>query len=89
MQIRRLDQTTINKIGAGEIIQRPVNVVKELVENSIDAHCSSISIIINGGGMTSISVTDDGDGISVSASLHERGTYECRRRTSRSSGSAT
>ncbi|EKE40571.1 hypothetical protein ENUP19_0252G0092 [Entamoeba nuttalli] len=65
MKIKRLDQTTINKIGAGEVIQRPFNVVKELIENSIDAHCSSVIISIGKGGLESIVVTDDGCGISL------------------------
>ncbi len=62
--IRVLDQTTVNKIAAGEVVESPSSVVKELVENSIDAFSSSISVQIDGGGIRSIQVTDDGLGMS-------------------------
>ncbi|ELP93405.1 DNA mismatch repair protein MlH1, putative [Entamoeba invadens IP1] len=63
-QIRRLDTTTINKIGAGEVIQRPYNVVKELIENSIDAKATTINVSVKQGGLSQISVIDNGIGFS-------------------------
>src|SRR5690554_3125028 len=58
-----LDEKTIEKIAAGEVIERPLSIVKELVENSIDANSKNITIEIKKGGKSYIRVTDDGDGI--------------------------
>lgn len=62
--IHILDEVTSNQIAAGEVVERPVNAVKELVENSIDAGAHEIEVEIADGGMTYIRVTDDGSGMS-------------------------
>lgn len=62
--IRVLDEKVINRISAGEIVERPVSVVKELIENSIDAHPASIRLDIESGGKKSIVVKDNGSGMS-------------------------
>ena len=62
-KIRILDNITIQKIAAGEVIERPSSIVKELVENSLDAGADSITIEIKDGGKSYIRVTDNGDGI--------------------------
>ena len=63
MSINLLDQNTINKIAAGEVVDRHSSVVKELVENAIDAGATSITVEIKDGGISFIWITDNGCGI--------------------------
>ena len=63
MEIKILDENTINKIAAGEVVERPASIIKELVENSIDANATKIIIEIEDAGKKSIKVTDNGHGM--------------------------
>ncbi len=64
MKIKLLDNETIQKIAAGEVVERPASIIKELVENSIDAGASQINVQIKNGGKSYIKVSDNGSGIS-------------------------
>ena len=62
--IREMPIETVNRIAAGEVVERPASVIKELVENAIDAGASQIDIVYDGGGLGLVSVTDNGSGMS-------------------------
>ena len=66
MAIRILSDDIINQISAGEVVERPANIVKELIENSIDSNATKIEVFLRSGGLQSIIVNDNGNGISES-----------------------
>lgn len=65
MHIVKLHKSVISKIAAGEVIQKPKNALKELIENSIDANSTKIQIVVQNGGFSKLHIVDNGDGIDV------------------------